>query len=120
MANPRRTLAVLAAVSLCTTVSLAESPARGAAPKPTPYLTAVTGAPLREVVIDGTGHAYATNPTQNRVEVIDLATGVLESPIAVGTGPEGLDLSADGSKLYVANGGGHDVSVVDVAQRQEM
>src|SRR5207237_5126125 len=39
---------------------------------------------------------------------------------AVGSRPLGLDFSADGTLLYVANSGGAEVSVVDVALRKEV
>lgn len=51
--------------------------------------------------------------------MLDLATGTLERPIPVGVQPEGLDLSPDGSTLYVADEGSGQVSVVRVAARQE-
>ncbi|MGH9225323.1 MAG: YncE family protein [Acidimicrobiales bacterium] len=54
-------------------------------------------------MIDPTGtRAYAANPARDRVEVIALATATLEAPIPVGDAPLGLDLSSDGTKLYVA------------------
>lgn len=89
-------------------------------PRSTGALVTMCGAPLADVVMDGAGRAYATNPARNQVEVVSLATGTLEAPILVGSRPEGLDLSPDGTTLYVANHGGYDVSVVDVAQRREV
>ncbi len=80
----------------------------------------VCGAPLAQAVIDGTGHAFVTNPTRNRVEVVNVATGALEAPIPVASLPKGLDFSADGATLYVANAGVYAISVIDVAQRREV
>ena len=65
-------------------------------------------------------YVYLTNTTQNRVEVYSLATGQLETPIQVGAQPRGLDITPDGALLYVANSGGNNISVVDLAQRVEL
>jgi YVTN family beta-propeller protein len=54
------------------------------------------------------------------VDVVSLVTKAVEAAIPVGSQPRGLDLSADGKTLYVANSGGEDVSVVDLAQRREV
>ncbi|MGH9280634.1 MAG: YncE family protein, partial [Acidimicrobiales bacterium] len=84
-------------------------------------VVAVGGGPLGQVVIDPAGaRAYVTNPDRDRVEVVVLATGTLEAPIPVGSGPRGLDFSVDGTKLYVANSGGNDLSVVDLALRRDV
>ena len=60
--------------------------------------------------------AYVTDMDQATVHVVDLAsdsdTGV---NISVGSSPHGLDLTPDGSKLYVANTGAGTVSVIDTA-----
>ncbi len=74
-----------------------------------------------EVAIDPTSsYAYVSNTAYNRIEVLRLADRVFEDPIAVGAQPMGLDLSADGSLLYVANRGSDFVSVVDVEARTEV
>ena len=85
----------------------------------TPVLAGLCG-PLAEIVIDRTGHAFASNPDRNRIEVVTLATGAVEAPIAVGSRPTGLDLSADGTMLYVANSGAEEISVIDIAFRREV
>lgn len=82
-------------------------------------VVAVCGASLQDLVMDA-GHLYATNRARNQVEVVSLATGALEAPILVGSQPIGLDLSPDGTMLYVANSGGQDVSVVDLSLRHEV
>jgi DNA-binding beta-propeller fold protein YncE len=38
---------------------------------------------------------------------------VAGSPIVVGNGPEGVAVTPDGSKVYVANAGSHTVSVIE-------
>ena len=74
-----------------------------------------------EVAIDPTStYAYVTNTAYGRVEVLRLIDGVFEEPIPVGSQPLGLDLTPDGSRLYVANRGSTYVSVVDVAARSEL
>jgi len=123
--NGRRpSLSLLTCVLVVASV-LAVQPA-GATPTPAlaaalpGYVTPVTAGNLAEIVVDANGTAYATNPYQNRVEVLTVATGALGAPIAVGTEPHALDLSADGRTLYVANVESHDVSVVDLVARREV
>lgn len=72
------------------------------------------------VVIDhACKHVYLTNSLQNRVEVFSLETMTLEEPIDVGAQPVGLDVTPDDSLLYVANSGGNNLSVVNLAKRIE-
>ena len=74
-----------------------------------------------EVAIDPTStYAYVSNTAYGRVEVLRLVDGVFETPILVGSQPLGLDLTPDGSRLYVANRGSTFVSVVDIAARSEL
>jgi YVTN family beta-propeller protein len=48
---------------------------------------------------------YATAPNDNLLLVIDTASLGVVKTIAIGSSPQGLALSADGSKLWVANSG---------------
>ncbi|MDQ4131821.1 MAG: beta-propeller fold lactonase family protein [Actinomycetota bacterium] len=74
-----------------------------------------------EVAIDPTStYAYISNTGRNQVEVLRLADGTFESPILVGSQPMGLDVTPDGSLLYVANRGSVFVSVVDLRTRTEL
>ncbi|MFN2504844.1 MAG: YncE family protein, partial [Acidimicrobiales bacterium] len=105
-------------------VSIVETVDGTPAPACTPWsaptsVVAVCNGPLAEVVVDATGHAYASNPNLNQIEVVSLATGTRGVPTPVGSRPRGLDLSADGSTLYVANSGVEELSVVDLGQRRE-
>jgi YVTN family beta-propeller protein len=85
-----------------------------------PLFTALAGT-LGGIVIDkACQHVYLTNTTQNRVEDFSLQSLTLNAPIQVGSLPVGLDLTPDGSLLYVANSGGNNISVVDLAQRVEL
>ncbi|HEX3394609.1 MAG TPA: hypothetical protein VHS52_08780, partial [Acidimicrobiales bacterium] len=86
---------------------------------PPSFTVAVDGA-LDQVVVDRSGHAFATNPARNEVEVLSVATGKLDAPIVVGSSPAGLDLSPDEATLYVADAQSNDISVVDVAQRRQV
>jgi YVTN family beta-propeller protein len=64
-------------------------------------------------------YVYFTNSVLNRVEVFSLATLTLQDPIPVGAQPVGLDITFDGTQLYVANSGGNNISVVDLSRRIE-
>ena len=87
---------------------------------PPTMLVQITGT-IGDLVVDGAcQHVYATNTTTNKVEVIDLDTGELQSPIQVGSKPVGLDVTPDGQFLYVANSGGNNISVVDLVHRVEL
>jgi YVTN family beta-propeller protein len=63
------------------------------------------------------GRVYA-NTTENRVAVIDGSTRRVLKHIAVGDDPSHLELSHDGKRLYVANSGSDDVTIVDTAGDQ--
>ncbi len=57
---------------------------------------------------------YLSNSTLNQVETYDVGTGTWLDPIFVGSLPEGLDITPDGSSLYVLNTGAPEVSVIDL------
>jgi len=83
---------------------------------PIQKLTMFAGAPFADVAIDQTSTwAYATNTTLNQVEVLNLKTNRAAAPFLVGSQPEGIDITADGTTLYVACKGGNTVWVVDIA-----
>jgi YVTN family beta-propeller protein len=58
------------------------------------------------------GRIYA-NTTENRVAVLDASTRKVLRHLRVGDVPSHLELSQDGRRLYVANAGSDDVTVVD-------
>jgi YVTN family beta-propeller protein len=60
------------------------------------------------------GRIYA-NTTENRVAVLDASTRKVLRHLRVGEVPSHLELSTDGTRLYVANAGSGDVTVVDTA-----
>jgi YVTN family beta-propeller protein len=72
------------------------------------------------VVIDPcNARVYVSNITDNRIEDYSFGAAALLTPIAVGSQPRGFDVTPDGARLYVANTGSGDVSVVDLATRRE-
>ena len=84
-----------------------------------PVLIALGSTPGGLVFDSDCQFLYVTDPLKNRVEVFSLQTLSLQEPIQVGAQPSGLDTSPDGTQLYVANGGGNNVSVVNLAKREE-
>jgi len=58
--------------------------------------------------------AYIANPGLNRIEVLDMRTRQLLTPIAVGQLPRAMAFGADNNTLYVANSGGENISIVDL------
>lgn len=65
-------------------------------------------------------HAFTVTPGVHQVQVLDLQTLTFEPPITVGAFPSSLDITPDGSTLYVTNHWEPSISVVDVATRQEL
>ncbi len=62
--------------------------------------------------------AYLTLPSENEVAVLNLQTGIFGAPIDVGSDPQGIDITPDGTTLYVCDTGGQTISVVDLATDQ--
>jgi uncharacterized protein (TIGR03437 family) len=52
------------------------------------------------------GRAYVANFGSNSVTVIDTSSNTVIYTIAVGTQPNGIAITPDGTRAYVANGGG--------------
>lgn len=59
---------------------------------------------------------YISNNDHNRVEIFNLATQALLSPISVGNAPTSLSLTPDGAELAVLNSSDSTVSVIDPVQ----
>jgi len=59
--------------------------------------------------------AYVTNFSSNTVSVIDTATNTVVATVPVGTNPEGVAITPDGTRAYVANNGSGTVSLIDTA-----
>ena len=119
----RRCLFVCAALILSLCGVSRSARAQGApcvAALPPTVFTPVTGS-LGDILIDDAcEYVYATNTSQNRIEVFSLLTRTLQTPIQVGSQPAGFDITPDGRYMYVANSGGNNLSVVDLVQRVEL
>ena len=61
--------------------------------------------------------AYVTNTDSNCVAVIDRHADKVVAMIAVRQSPMGIAASADGSRIYVANSGSNNISVIDTYTR---
>lgn len=59
------------------------------------------------------GRAFVTNQYENTVSVIDLGTLTHETKIDVGEYPEGIDTTADGRQIVLANWFDNSISVID-------
>ncbi len=57
--------------------------------------------------------AYITNTTANTVTVINTANNLVVTTIPVGTGPFGVAVKPDGSRVYIANSGSGSVSIIN-------
>ncbi|MDJ0768268.1 MAG: hypothetical protein QNJ12_05715 [Ilumatobacter sp.] len=100
----RRPHAILAALAVTTTSVIAPSIGGGVdeAIAATTSTVIDLGADVHDVAIDETaGLAYVSVPAQDEVVTIDLTTG-LEVDSDFFANPWGLELSADGSTLFVA------------------
>jgi gliding motility-associated-like protein len=58
---------------------------------------------------------YVTNSGANTVSAINTTTNTITATIPVGTHPQGITVSADGSRLYVTNNGSANLSVINTA-----
>ncbi len=70
------------------------------------------------VVMPGEKKIYTANIGSDSIGVIDLANApraIRVSAIAVGKGPEGIDLSPDGREIWVAHRGDGALSIIDTA-----
>lgn len=89
--RPMRLLAALATAAGCL-VPLATAPAHAAAD------------PV---------FAYVANAGSDSVSVVDTATNTVTATITLGTGPDAVAVSPDGSRLYTSNPNADSVSVID-------
>src|ERR1017187_594599 len=58
--------------------------------------------------------AYVANFGSNSVSVIDTSSNTVVATVGVGSQPNGVAITPDGTRAYVANGGG-DVWVIDTS-----
>jgi uncharacterized protein (TIGR03437 family) len=61
---------------------------------------------------------YVANSGLNQIEVVDMKTQTLMTPIKVGQLPHSMAMSTDGVTMYVANTGGESISIVDLNKMQ--
>ena len=69
-----------------------------------PSVHTPAGLPATRAAVGCAGKAYVTNNGDGTLSVINLATGVVSAPIAVGEFPYGVTLTPDGEHAYVSNG----------------
>jgi YVTN family beta-propeller protein len=58
-------------------------------------------------------YAYITNAGSNTVSVIDTATNTITATVPVGSNPNGVAVTPDGTKVYVANSDWDNVFAID-------
>ncbi len=63
---------------------------------------------------DARGRLYISNAGYNRIEVFDTKKQAFLAPIPAGQFPRQMALGLDGYTLYVANGGGESISIIDL------
>jgi len=95
-------------------------------------LAAASDSRAKVVELAGIGHdlavdpvrrqVYVSIPSLNEIDVVSLDSFTVTRRVVVGSGPRGLDLSADGRTLYVAlNGAGSIVALgLDTLQPREI
>lgn len=82
-------------------------------------LPGFAGDRLADLVADDS-HLYLSNLTRNRLEVLAIGETTFMSPISVGSRPWGLAFNLDKTRLYVANSGGTNLSVVSPVLLKEV
>ena len=76
---------------------------------------------LQDLVFDAPRQRiYIANAGMNRIEVYDLKQQKLLAPIKVGQLPQSIAVTPDGGTMYVGNGGGESISIVDVASMKKV
>jgi hypothetical protein len=74
------------------------------------------GGRIADAVVDGRNRRiYLSNIQHNKVDVFDLNTNNFAPHRLVGAAPWGMTISVDSSRLYVANSGGTNISVLPIA-----
>ena len=74
-------------------------------------ILALTGLCGSSQVVYGQGRAYVANFGSNSVSVIDISSNTVVATVAVGSQPNAVAITPDGTRVYVANCGG-DVFVI--------
>lgn len=114
-----RSAAILAAALLTAAMGLLPSAAHAAVPAPVTVSLTPASAPQAAVFSkDGTRAFISGAGTSAPIQVFNLNTKTVIKTLnssVVGSGPFGMVLSPDGSKLYVSNGSSNSVRVIDAA-----
>jgi YVTN family beta-propeller protein len=64
------------------------------------------------------GHIYVTNQLDDTLSVINARTNQVTATVAAGVAPEGVAVTPDGSRVYIADSGSAEVSVLDTANNK--
>lgn len=79
------------------------------------------GSVTPDLVVDTTRRLlFVSNQSFNQVDVYDLSARAYGTPIAVGSEPWGMTLDNSRDTLIVANSGGTNLSLIDLATRREV
>jgi YVTN family beta-propeller protein len=75
------------------------------------------------VIARDAGRIFTSNVNSDTISILDRDkngddSGWTETPVRVGKGPEGFDVSPDGKELWAANSHDGTVSIIDIASRQ--
>ncbi|HXJ88486.1 MAG TPA: YncE family protein [Candidatus Binatia bacterium] len=75
------------------------------------------------VVSKDESRIFTSNVNSDTISLLERdksgdTSGWIETPISVGKGPEGFDVSPDGTKLWAANSHDGTVSIIDLASRK--
>lgn len=99
------------------------SPCLAAAPTPTPAPMTILNRPVIHLAADPLRpRIYGTDRVNNAVVVVDTDSLSVLATIPIGSRPAGLTISADGSKLWVANSGStnYAIGVIDLNTLQRL
>jgi YVTN family beta-propeller protein len=78
-----------------------------------------SGAQIADLASDGT-NVFLSNISQNRVDVLPVGSSQITASVSVGSRPWGLAFDRDRQRLYVANSGGTNLSVVSPTSLTEV
>jgi DNA-binding beta-propeller fold protein YncE len=109
---------LLAGVAQAAPVTPAAAAAAASKSDPDVYVAASSDTFGHVVVNPASKKAYLTVPSENRVDILNLAQGTYGKPIPVGSDPQGIDITPDGSTLLVADSGGQTISEVNLSTRK--
>jgi PGF-pre-PGF domain-containing protein len=79
------------------------------------YISEIYMSTVSELEAPSSPYAYITNYGDNTTSVIDTSDNTVVATVPVGSGPEGVAVTSDGSKVYVANNGNGIVSVINTS-----